>query len=97
MSQKFSEIFLPKLKKLETGKFVFCLVAFDLIELLKHLASQNDPQNLSFVKDKNAVGKKMTRNYRKMAKHKVVFFELTQTIFLIFKVHIISIQQIEQF
>ena len=42
MSQKFSEIFLQKLKKLEKGKFVFCLVAFDLIELLTHLAPQNN-------------------------------------------------------
>ena len=33
-----------------------------------HLAPQNDPQHLSFVKDINAVGKKMTRNGRKMAK-----------------------------
>ena len=47
---------------------MFCLVAFDLIELLKHLAPQNDPQHLSFVKDINAVGKKMTRNGRKIAK-----------------------------
>ena len=74
MSQKFSEIFLPKLKKLETGKFVFCLVAFDLIELLTHLAPQNDPQHLSFVKDINAVGKQMTRNSRKMAKFRGCLF-----------------------
>ena len=55
-------------KKLETGKFVFCLVSFGLTKLLTHLAPQNDPQHLSFVKDINAVGKKMTRNGRKMAK-----------------------------
>ena len=68
MRQKFSEIFLPKLKKLEIGNFVFYLVAFDLIELLMHLTPQNDPQHLSFVKDINAVGKKMIRNGRKKAK-----------------------------
>ena len=43
---------------LETGKFVFCLIAFDLFELLTHLAPQNDRQHLSFVKDINVVGKK---------------------------------------
>ena len=53
---------------------MFCLVAFDLIELLTHLAHQNDPQHLSFVKDINAVGKKMTRNGRKMAKLKICIF-----------------------
>ena len=68
MSQKFSEIFLPNLKKLELGNFVFYLVIFDLIELLTHLTPQNDPQHLSFVKDISAVGKKMIRNGRKMAK-----------------------------
>ena len=47
---------------------MFCLVAFDLIEHLTHLAPQNDCQHLSFVKDINAVGKKMTRNDHEMAK-----------------------------
>ena len=47
---------------------MFCLVAFDLIELLMHLAPQNDPQHLSFVKDINALGKKMIRTGRKMTK-----------------------------
>ena len=74
MSQKFSEIFLPKLKKLEKGKFVFCLVAFDLIELLTHLAPQNNLQNLRFWKDVNAVCKKMTRNGRKKAKFRGCLF-----------------------
>ena len=62
-------IFSSKIeKKLEPGKFVFCVVAFDLIELLNYLAHQNDPQHLSFVKYINAVGKKMTRNGREVAK-----------------------------
>ena len=59
---------------METGKIVFCLVPFDPIEFLMHLALQNDPQHLSFVKDMNAVGKKKTRNGRKMAKFKGCLF-----------------------
>ena len=51
MSHKFSVFFFPKLKKMETGKIVFCLVPFDPIEFLMHLALQNDPQHLSFAKD----------------------------------------------
>ena len=65
---------------METRKVVLCLEAFDLIELLTHLAPQNDPQYLSFVNDINAVGKNMTRNGPKMAKLRGCLFELTQTI-----------------
>ena len=53
---------------------MLCLVAFDLVELLMHLAPQNDPQHLSFVKDINAGGKQMTRNGRKMAKFRGCLF-----------------------
>ena len=45
-----------------------------------HLALQNDPQNLSFVKNINVVGKNVTRNGPKMAKLRGCLFELTQTI-----------------
>ena len=51
MSNKFSEFFLPKLKKMETEKFVFYVVAFDPIKTWTCLAPQNDHQHLSFVKD----------------------------------------------
>ena len=33
MSHRFSEFFLPKLKKMETEKFVFNAVAFDPIKI----------------------------------------------------------------
>ena len=57
------------------------LQAFDPIELLTHLAPQNDPRHLSFVKHIHAVGKKMNRNGRKMAKLRgCLFFEQTRTI-----------------
>ena len=45
---------------------MFCLVAFDLIELLTHLAPQNDHQILIFVKDIYVLGGKMTKNGLKM-------------------------------
>jgi len=41
ISHRFSVIFLPKLEKMETGKFVFYLVAFDSTEL-SNLALQNN-------------------------------------------------------
>ena len=59
---------------METGQFVFFLVAFNPIELLTYLAPQNDPQDLSFVKDIQAIGKEMTRNGCKMAKLKGCLF-----------------------
>ena len=38
------------------------VVAFDPIKIQTCLAPQNDCQNLSFVKDNNVIGEKMTRN-----------------------------------
>jgi hypothetical protein len=45
-------------------KIVTCV--FDPIKNLVGWAHQNDRQNLSFVKAINVVGRKMTRNIRKM-------------------------------
>ena len=42
--------------------FVFSVVAFDTVKIQICLATQSDCLNLSFVKDINVVGKKMTRN-----------------------------------
>ena len=50
--------FLQNCKKLEAKKKVFYVIAFDLIQILKSWASQNDHQILSFVKAINVVGKK---------------------------------------
>ena len=44
------------------------VLAFDPIKINALYASQNDRQNLSFVKDINVVGKKMARNGYKMTK-----------------------------
>ena len=74
MSHKFSGFFLPKLKKIEQEKIVFYVIAFDPIEIQTRLAPQNDHQYLSFVKYIYVVGKKMTRNGRKMAKLKSCIF-----------------------
>ena len=70
MSHKFSEFFLPKLKKNGNRKNVFYVVFFGLIGIQTHLAHQNEHQNLSFVKNIHVVGKKMTRNDSKIAKCK---------------------------
>ena len=70
MNNKFSEIFLPKLKKnMETKKKIY-VVAFDLIRIQTGLAPQNEHQNLSFLKVVHVVGKRMTRNNHKIAKCK---------------------------
>ena len=58
MIHKFSEFFLPKLKKMETEKYVIHVVTFDTIEIYTSLAPQNDHQNLNFVKDFTVDGKK---------------------------------------
>ena len=58
MYHKFSGFFLPKLKKIETEKFVFYVVAFEPIEIQTRLAPQDDRQHLRFVKDIYVVGKK---------------------------------------
>ena len=62
MSHKFSEFFLPRLKKNWKPKKCFYVVAFDLIRIQTCLAPQNKHQHLSFVKDIHVVGKKMARN-----------------------------------
>ena len=49
-----------------TKKIVFHVAAFDPIKILTDQAPKNDYLNLSFVKDVNVVGEKMTRNGRKM-------------------------------
>ena len=46
---------------------LICVVVFDPIKILVGWAQQNDRQNLSYVKAINVVGRKMTRNTRKMA------------------------------
>ena len=48
-------------------KIVIYVVVFDPIKILICWAHQNDRQNLSFVKAITVVGRKMTRNTRKMA------------------------------
>ena len=48
-------------------KIVIYVVVFDPIKILVGWAYQNDRRNLSFVKAINVVGRKMTRNTRKMA------------------------------
>ena len=48
-------------------KIVIYVVVFDPIKILVGWAHQNDRQNLSFVKAITVVGRKMTRNTRKMA------------------------------
>ena len=57
MFHKFSELFLPKWKKMETKKKLY-VVAFDPIKILTLKAPQNDRLNLSFVKDFYVVAKK---------------------------------------
>ena len=47
--------------------FVVCVITFEPIEIQTCSSPQNDSLNLSFVKDENIVGEKMTRNGRKMA------------------------------
>ena len=47
--------------------FAFFAITFEPIGILTHSAHQNDRLNLSFVRDKHRVGKKMARNGRKMA------------------------------
>ena len=59
---------------METEKFVFNAVGFDSIKIWTCLAPQNDRQHLSFVKNVYAIGRKMTRNDRKMAKLKDCLF-----------------------
>ena len=45
--------------------FVFFVIAFDPIKILACWTTQNESLNLSFVKDINLDGEKMTMNSRK--------------------------------
>ena len=67
MSHKYLGFVLPKLKKVETEKYVIYVVAFKPIEIQTSLAPQNDCQRLSFVKYFIAGGIKMTRKGHKIA------------------------------
>ena len=80
MNYKFSGFFLPKLKKMETEKFVFNAVAFDPIKIWTCLAPQNGHQHLSFVKDYNVVGKKRPKMVKKWPcmRHKFTVFFLSK-------------------
>ena len=55
-------IFLQNWKTQLLNTFVIYVLAFDPIKINALYASQNDRQNLSFVKDINVVGNKMARN-----------------------------------
>ena len=48
MSHKFSGFFLPKLKKMETEKFVFNAVAFDPIKILDMFSTSKWSSALKF-------------------------------------------------
>ena len=52
----------------------FYAIAIEPIKVQTHSASQNDHLNLSFVKDKHLVGKKMARNGLKMTIYQLLFF-----------------------
>ena len=58
--------FLQNQKNPETETFLFCIITFEPIKIQTHSAPQNDHLNISFVKDVYVVGKKMTKNGRKM-------------------------------
>ena len=59
-------------------KIVIYVVIFHPIKILVGWAHQNDCQNLSFVKALNVVGRKMTRNIRKMANSQLCHFRFRQ-------------------
>ena len=74
----FQVFFLQNCKKLEAKKNVIYVIAFDPIKIWMIWVLQNDSQNLSFVKDINVVGKKMTRYGCKMTISKsCIFFNRT--------------------
>ena len=80
LSHKFSGFFLPKLKIEETEKFWIYVVIFDPIQIQTSLASQNDSQHLSFVKDSYIVPKKLAELVIKWQTHTAVTFICVQTI-----------------
>jgi hypothetical protein len=66
--------------------FVIYVLAFDPIKIWPLYASQNDRWNLSFVKDINVVGNKMTRNGHKVTISKIcIFFNRTDFTFYLVK------------
>ena len=67
MTHKFSVLFLTKLQKTGSKRYVIYVKAFDPIKILISWALQNDRQNLSFVKDIKVLGKEMTEMFVKMA------------------------------
>ena len=73
----FLSFFLQNCKKLEAKKKVFYVIAFDLIQILKSWASQND---LSFVKAINLVGKKWPETVSKCPTPRVVRFISDQSL-----------------
>ena len=52
----------------------FYAITFEQIKIQKHSAPQNDRLNLSFVKDKHVVGKKMAIYGLKMTIYQLPFF-----------------------
>ena len=76
----FLSFFLQNCKKLEAKKKVFYVIAFDLIQILKSWASQNDHQILSFVKAINVVGKKWPETVLKCPTPRVVRFISDQSL-----------------
>ena len=82
---KFSVFFFQNWKTQLSKTFVIYVLAFDPIKIWTLYASQNDYRNLSFVKDINAVGNKMTRNGCDMTISKsCLFFNRTDFSFLPF-------------
>ena len=74
MSQKDFLFFLTKLKKTETKNNFVLSCSFDPIKIRTRLAPQNVHKNLSFVKDTNVFGNKMTRNGCEMTISKSCLF-----------------------
>ena len=55
--------------------FAFIVIAFEPIKIQTCSPPQNNHLNLSFVKDKHTVGKKMAIYGRKMAIYQLLFFK----------------------
>ena len=62
----FTSFFLQNQYKPETEIFAFWAIIRESIKIQIHTASQNDRQNLGFMKDIYGYGKKLARNGRKM-------------------------------
>ena len=66
--------FLQNCKQTEMEILVLCVITFESIKIQTRSAPQNDLLNLSFVKDKHVVGKKMARYGLKMTIYQLLFF-----------------------